>query len=173
VTPDLTTFGKIIGGGLPVGAYGGRRDLMALVAPEGPVYQAGTLSGNPLAMAAGAATLSALAGNPGVYGTLESLGARLEAAITAAVARRGWPCTLARVGSMWTLFFAQGPVRNWQDASRCDTGRFAIFFHEMLRRGVMLAPSQFEANFISAAHTAADIDETAEAAVAALERAHA
>ncbi len=173
VTPDLTTFGKIIGGGLPVGAYGGRRDLMALVAPDGPVYQAGTLSGNPLAMAAGAATLSALAGNPGVYATLESLGARLEAALTAAIGRHGWPCTLARVGSMWTLFFAPGPIRNWQDASRCETKRFATFFHEMLGRGVMLAPSQFEANFISAAHTPADIDETAEAAVAALERVYA
>jgi glutamate-1-semialdehyde 2,1-aminomutase len=171
VTPDLTTFGKIIGGGLPVGAYGGRRDLMALVAPDGPVYQAGTLSGNPLAMAAGAATLAALAADPGIYDTLERLGARLEAAVSGAIAGRGWPCSLARVGSMWTLFFAPGPIRNWQDASRCDTQRFATYFHEMLRRGVMLAPSQFEANFISAAHTPADIDETAEAAIAALARA--
>jgi glutamate-1-semialdehyde 2,1-aminomutase len=173
ITPDLTTFGKIIGGGLPVGAYGGRRDLMALVAPEGPVYQAGTLSGNPLAMAAGAATLSAIADDTSLYTTLEQRGARLEDALTDVIARRGWPCTVARVGSMWTLFFAPGPIRNWQDASACNTTRFATYFHEMLRRGVMLAPSQFEANFISAVHTDSDIDETAEAAAAALERAHA
>jgi glutamate-1-semialdehyde 2,1-aminomutase len=171
VQPDLTTFGKIIGGGLPVGAYGGRRDLMALVAPEGPVYQAGTLSGNPLAMAAGKAALSAIAADPGLYARLEQLGAALEAALGEVIARRGFPCGVARVGSMWTLFFRQGPVRNWADASACDTARFAVFFHEMLRRGVMLAPSQFEANFISAAHTGAHIAETAAAAAAALESA--
>jgi len=173
VQPDLTTFGKIIGGGLPVGAYGGRRDLMALVAPEGPVYQAGTLSGNPLAMAAGLAALTAIAGDPSIYTRLEGLGAALEAALTAIIARRGFPCGVARVGSMWTLFFRQGPVRNWADASACDTARFAVYFREMLHRGVMLAPSQFEANFISAAHTGADIAETAASAAAALDRAYA
>jgi glutamate-1-semialdehyde 2,1-aminomutase len=171
IQPDLTTFGKIIGGGLPVGAYGGRRDLMALVAPEGPVYQAGTLSGNPLAMAAGRAALAAIAGDPSIYTRLEGLGAALEAALAAIIARRGFPCGVARVGSMWTLFFRQGPVRNWADASACDTARFAVYFHEMLDRGVMLAPSQFEANFISAAHTGADIAETAASAAAALDRA--
>jgi glutamate-1-semialdehyde 2,1-aminomutase len=173
IRPDLTTFGKIIGGGLPVGAYGGRRDLMALVAPEGPVYQAGTLSGNPLAMAAGLAALSTLVEDAGIYTKLERLGASLESALVEAIARHGYPCSVARVGSMWTLFFGRGPVRNWADAAACNTVRFATFFHEMLRRGVMLAPSQFEANFISAAHTEADIAETVVAAIAALEYAHA
>ena len=169
VRADLTTLGKVIGGGLPVGAYGGRADLMAHVSPDGPVYQAGTLSGNPLAMAAGLATLRAIDGTGGVYGRLEHLGARLEAGIAGHLAHRGYPCRIARVGSMWTLFFTPGEVRNWSDASGCDTRRFGRFFHEMLRRGVSLAPSQFEANFISIAHTDADIDETCAAAGAALD----
>jgi glutamate-1-semialdehyde 2,1-aminomutase len=171
VSADLTTLGKVIGGGLPVGAYGGRADLMAHVAPEGPVYQAGTLSGNPLAMAAGLATLREIDAAGGFYETLERLGARLETGIKAHLEQGGYPCRLARVGSMWTLFFAAGEVRDWSGASRCDTRRFARFFHEMLRRGVSLAPSQFEADFISAAHTEADIDETCAAAGAALEAA--
>jgi glutamate-1-semialdehyde 2,1-aminomutase len=168
VTPDLTTLGKVIGGGLPVGAYGGRADLMAHVAPEGPVYQAGTLSGNPLAMAAGLATLAQIDAARDFYGTLESLGDRLESGLRGAIDRGGYPCRLARVGSMWTLFFTSGEVCDWPGAARCDKARFARFFHAMLARGVSLAPSQFEANFISAAHTGADIDETCAAASTAL-----
>jgi len=142
---------------------------MAHVAPEGPVYQAGTLSGNPLAMAAGLATLRQIDATGGFYDALERLGARLEAGIRARVVRGGYPCRLARVGSMWTLFFTAGEVDNWTGAAQCDTPRFARFFHEMLRRGVSLAPSQFEANFISIAHTEEDIDATCDAAGAALE----
>jgi glutamate-1-semialdehyde 2,1-aminomutase len=168
VRPDLTTLGKIIGGGLPVGAFGGRTDLMALVAPEGPVYQAGTLSGNPLAMAAGLATLREIGATSGFYEDLERLGARLEAGLGACLAKGRHPCRVARVGSMWTLFFSPGEVNNWTDAVRCDIKRFARFFHGMLRRGVSLAPSQFEANFISMAHTDADIDATIDAAGEAL-----
>ncbi|MCX6543345.1 MAG: glutamate-1-semialdehyde 2,1-aminomutase [Acidobacteria bacterium] len=168
VRPDLTTLGKIIGGGLPVGAYGGRADLMALVAPEGPVYQAGTLSGNPLAMAAGLATLGQIDATPGFYGLLEALGARLESGLLAQIQRGGYRCRVARAGSMWTLFFTADDVVDWARASRCDTARYGRFFHEMLRRGVSLAPSQFEANFISIAHTDADIDDTIAAAGAAL-----
>jgi glutamate-1-semialdehyde 2,1-aminomutase len=168
VSPDLTTLGKIIGGGLPVGAYGGRADLMALVAPEGPVYQAGTLSGNPLAMAAGLATLRQIDATPGFYDVLERLGARLESGFRTLIAGGGYPCQFARAGSMWTLFFTAGEVSDWPGAARCDTARYARFFHEMLRRGVSLAPSQFEANFISSAHTDADIDGTVAAAGAAL-----
>ena len=168
VRPDLTTLGKIIGGGLPVGAYGGRADLMALVAPEGPVYQAGTLSGNSLAMAAGLATLRQIDAMAEFYEGLERLGARLETGVHAHIERGGYPCRLARVGSMWTLFFTPGEVVNWTGAARCDTKRFSRFFHEMLGRGVSLAPSQFEANFISAAHTDTDIDATVHAAGEAL-----
>ncbi len=168
VRADLTTLGKVIGGGLPVGAYGGRADLMAHVAPEGPVYQAGTLSGNPLAMSAGLATLHEIDASVDFYGALERVGARLEAGLQGALDRGGYPCRLARVGSMWTLFFTAGEVRDWSGAARCDKARFARFFHAMLARGVSLAPSQFEANFISAAHTNADIDETCAAAAAAL-----
>ena len=165
---DLTTLGKVIGGGLPVGAFGGRADLMAYLAPDGPVYQAGTLSGNPLAMAAGLATLRQIDATTEFYETLERLGARLEAGLGACVARGGYPCRLARVGSMWTLFFAADEVMDWAGASRCDTARFGRFFHEMLRRGVLLAPSQFESNFVSVAHSDADIDETCDAAAASL-----
>ena len=168
IRPDLTTLGKIIGGGLPVGAYGGRADLMALVAPDGPVYQAGTLSGNPLAMAAGLATLRQIDATPEFYDVLEQLGARLESGLCALIAGSGYPCRVARVGSMWTLFFTADEVVDWTCAARCETPRYARFFHEMLRRGVSLAPSQFEANFISIAHTDADIDETLAAAGEAL-----
>ncbi len=173
VRPDLTTLGKIIGGGLPVGAYGGRADLMALVAPEGPVYQAGTLSGNPRAMAAGLATLGQIDATPGFYDHLEELGARLERGIAAVITRGGFLCRLACVGSMWTLFFTPRAVVNWTTAAAADRGRFGVFFHEMLRQGVSLAPSQFEANFISFAHTEADIDRTIDAAAEALEAAQA
>jgi glutamate-1-semialdehyde 2,1-aminomutase len=169
VRPDLTTFGKIIGGGLPVGAYAGPRDLLSRVAPAGPIYQAGTLSGNPLAMAAGLATLRALEAAPGLYGKLERLGAQLEKGIMRAVRAKGYPCRVARVGSMWTLFFTADEVTDWPSAARSDTKRFARFFNAMLERGIYTAPAQFEANFISAAHTRADVEKTVEACASSLE----
>ena len=162
VTPDLTCLGKIVGGGLPVGAYGGRRDLMERMAPLGPVYQAGTLSGNPLAMAAGIATLELLR-RPGAYETLGRLGARLEAGIAAAARGAHVPFTSNRVGSMLTGFFCAGPVTDYVSAKRADTARYARFFHALLERGVYFAPSQFEAAFVSLAHTEAEIDRTVEA----------
>ena len=168
IRPDLTTLGKIIGGGLPVGAYGGRRDIMAMVAPSGPVYQAGTLSGNPLAMAAGYETLTMLSEDPGFYGRLESLSASLSAGIQEIIDRNGFPITQNRVGSMSTLFFAPTPVRDYATALGADTKRFGVYFREMLSRGIYLAPSQFEAGFVSIAHTSADIDATVEAAQGAL-----
>jgi len=158
VSPDLSCFGKILGGGLPVGAYGGRADLMELIAPAGPVYQAGTLSGNPLAMRAGIETLDILA-EPGTYAKLEALSARLAA---------GLPGVVNRVGSMLTAFFAPGPVTDYASAARSDTGRYGAFFHAMLRRGVYLAPSQFEAAFLSIAHDEALVDRTIAAAREAL-----
>jgi glutamate-1-semialdehyde 2,1-aminomutase len=165
VTPDLTTLGKIIGGGLPVGAYGGRRDLMTMVSPAGPVYQAGTMSGNPLAMSAGLATLDGIK-EPGFYDRLEALGAALEDGIVTAKATDAWH--FARVGTMWTLFFTALPVTDWPSAARADRARYGRFFHEMLARGITLAPSQFEANFISAAHTPEDIAQTVAAIADAL-----
>ncbi len=168
VRPDLTTLGKVIGAGLPVGAYGGRADLMAQVAPEGPVYQAGTLSGNPLAMAAGLAQLRAIEGDPGLYDRLERLGASLEAGLAGAISASGHPCRVGRVGSMWTLFFSAREVTDWDVAARCDVARFGRYFHAMLERGHSLAPAQFEANFLSAAHTEKDVEDTVEAARAAL-----
>jgi glutamate-1-semialdehyde 2,1-aminomutase len=169
VLPDLTTLGKVIGGGLPVGAYGGAADLMRRISPAGPVYQAGTMSGHPLAMAAGLATLRALEEDDGFYGRLDTLGTLLEEGISRALVARNESCRLARVGSMWTLFFTPDPVLDWDSAARADRGRYGRFFHAMLSRGISLAPSQFEANFISAAHTPADITRTVEAVVEALE----
>jgi glutamate-1-semialdehyde 2,1-aminomutase len=166
VTPDLTCLGKIIGGGLPVGAYGGRRDLMELIAPLGPVYQAGTLSGNPLAMAAGIATLEVLR-RPSTYEHLEQLAARLEHGLGTAAQAAGVPYTSNRVGSMLTGFFAADPVTDYTTAKRADTSRYARFFHALLARGVYLAPSQFEAAFLSLAHTASDIHLTVQAAAEA------
>jgi glutamate-1-semialdehyde 2,1-aminomutase len=163
VTPDLTTLGKVIGGGLPVGAYGGRREIMELVAPAGPVYQAGTLSGNPLAMTAGIETLRAIA-EPGVWDGLERAGARLEGGLREV----GDGVQVARVGTMFGLFFADVPVRDWDMARRADTSRFAMFHAAMLERGIYLAPSQFEAGFISTVHSDVEIDATIEAAQAAL-----
>ena len=157
IRPDLTTLGKIIGGGLPVGAYGGRREIMEMVAPSGPMYQAGTLSGNPLAMAAGLATLSVLREDPGLYGRLEQTGARLERGLREGAASAGISVTINRVGSMFTMFFSGSPVTDYQSALRADTKRFAAYFREMLQRGVYLPPSQFEAAFLSAAHTDQDI----------------
>ncbi|MEM1304381.1 MAG: glutamate-1-semialdehyde 2,1-aminomutase [Planctomycetota bacterium] len=163
ITPDMTALGKIVGGGLPVGAYGGRAELMAHVLPEGKVFQAGTLSGNPLATAAGAATLRALRDDP-PYDRLEQLGGRLEDGLRQAAVDSGLPFWLERVGSMLTLFFSDEPVTSWDQASRCDTARFARYFWGMLERGVYLPCSQYEALFISATHTDADIDETIAAA---------
>jgi glutamate-1-semialdehyde 2,1-aminomutase len=168
VRADLTCLGKIIGGGLPVGAYGGRRDLMERVAPLGGVYQAGTLSGNPLAVSAGLATLRAL-GDPAVYARLEALGAALERGILAAAAAAGVPVTVNRVGSMLTTFFTEGPVTDYASARRSDTARYARYFHAMLERGVFLAPSQFEAAFVSLAHGEADIAAAAAACRSALD----
>jgi glutamate-1-semialdehyde 2,1-aminomutase len=156
VRPDLTTLGKVIGGGLPVGAYGGRADVMSLVAPAGPVYQAGTLSGNPLAVAAGLATLRYLKAHPEVYGDLERRTAEITAAAPGSI-------TVNRAGSMFTLFFTGEPVTDYASARRADTKRFAEFFHAMLERGIYLPPSQFEAAFVSAAHSDEDVRHTAEA----------
>jgi glutamate-1-semialdehyde 2,1-aminomutase len=163
VTPDLTCLGKIVGGGLPVGAYGGRRDLMQQVAPLGPVYQAGTLSGNPLAMAAGQATLELLRA-PGTYERLEALGGRLADGLGGAARDAGVAYTSNRVGSMLTGFFANAPVRDYASAKLADTQRYAKWFHAMLAHGVYFAPSQFEAAFVSLAHTDEDVDQTVEAA---------
>jgi glutamate-1-semialdehyde 2,1-aminomutase len=163
VTPDLTTLGKILGGGLPVGAYGGRAEIMRHVMPEGKVFQAGTLSGNPLATAAGIATLKELRDNP-PYEKLERLGARLAAGLSAAASSAGMPHTLARVGSMMTLFFNPDPVTSWSVAARCDTKAYSRYFWSLIDRGVYMPCSQYEALFVSAAHTEADIDETIAAA---------
>lgn len=163
VRPDLSTFGKVIGGGLPVGAVGGRAEIMDFFAPLGPVYQAGTLSGNPLAMAAGIATLRELE-RTHAFQRLESLGARLESGMVQAAADAGIPVRFQRIGSMFCAYFTDAPVWNLQDALRSDRNRFARFFHAMLAHGVYLAPSQFEAGFLSTAHSEADIDFTVEAA---------
>lgn len=158
VTPDLTTLGKVIGGGLPVAAYGGRRDLMELVAPSGPVYQAGTLSGNPLAMAGGLATLRGL--TPEVQATMTARTRRLAEGVATIARACDVPCTAGSVGSMWGFFLREAPVRSFADARMADVSLFKRFFHEALRRGVYLAPSAFEAGFMSAAHDDAVIDET-------------
>jgi glutamate-1-semialdehyde 2,1-aminomutase len=164
VMPDLTTLGKVIGGGLPVGAYGGREDLMRQVAPDGPVYQAGTLSGNPLAMAAGNATLNRLQEHPEIYDELERLGSRLEHGMLELTQSNGWPLWWSRVGAMATLFFTNEPVTGWATSSQQDKERFGRYFHGMLDRGIYLPPSPFEAVFLSVALSDADIDRTVEAA---------
>jgi glutamate-1-semialdehyde 2,1-aminomutase len=163
IKPDLTTFGKIIGGGLPVGAYGGRRDIMQLVAPAGPMYQAGTLSGNPLAMTAGFETLSIIQEDARFYSTLERTSAQLADGLAANIKRLGVPVTMNRVGSMSTLFFTSTGVRDYQTALTSDTKRFAVYFKEMLAQGIYLAPSQFEAGFVSMAHSDDDIEKTVRA----------
>jgi glutamate-1-semialdehyde 2,1-aminomutase len=163
VRPDLTCLGKIIGGGLPVGAYGGRRDLMEQVAPLGKVYQAGTLSGNPLAVAAGLATLKSLS-DPAVYTRLDALGRQLEEGLRSAAEGAGVPLTVNRLGSMLTAFFTGEAVTDFASAKRSDTASYARFFHGMLARGFFLAPSQFEAAFLSLAHTEADLETAALAA---------
>ncbi len=165
IRPDLTVLGKIVGGGMPVGAYGGRADLMGLVAPAGPVYQAGTLSGHPLAMAAGAATLRLL--TPDRYDALEAAGARLEAGLRAAAAAAGTPVGITRVGSLLTVFFRSGAPATAEEAFAADRAAYARFFGAMLDAGVLLAPSPFEAWFLSLAHGEGELDETAAAAAAA------
>ena len=161
VRPDLTCLGKVIGGGLPIGAYGGRAEVMRMVSPLGPAYQAGTLSGNPVAVTAGIATLRQLA-KPGVYEQLESRGAALEERLRAAASASGAPVVVQRVASMLTPFFMEGPVRDWHTASASDTAAYARFFHAMLERGVYLPPSQYEAAFLYLAHTAEDIARIAQ-----------
>ncbi len=165
---DLTTLGKIIGGGVPVAAYGGRAELMNHVAPLGPVYQAGTLAGNPLAMRAGIAALKQLT-KPGLYEEMAQLAQRLVSGLCTELAASGIPAQINAMGSLATIFFAPGPVRNYADAKRSDTKRYAQFFREMLARGIFLAPSQFETAFLSAAHTSADIDRTLAAGREALQ----
>ena len=167
VAPDLTCLGKVIGGGLPVGAYGGPAELMSQMSPQGPVYQAGTLSGNPLAMAAGVAQLDRLA-DPATYDALETLGDRLEAGLVEAIRARGADACVQRVGSMLTLFFHPGPIKSYADANDSDTDAFARFHAAMLEEGVYLPPSQFEAWFISTAHTEDDVDDAVAAAGRAL-----
>jgi glutamate-1-semialdehyde 2,1-aminomutase len=167
IDPDITTLGKIVGGGLPVGAYGGRAEVMNHVLPAGEVFQAGTLSGNPLATAAGIATLRALRDQP-PYEHLESLAARLEKGLGQAASQASVPHWIARLGSMITFFFSEEPVVNWETASRCDTDRFARYFWGLLNRGSYIPCSQYEAMFISAAHTKGDIDQTVAAAEVAL-----
>ncbi len=164
--PDLVVMGKVIGGGLPVGAYGGRRELMEMVAPLGPVYQAGTLSGNPLAMAAGHAVLSRL--TPSVYSHLELVGQRLEAGLRQAAVSAGVPAQVQRVGSMISVFFTESPVRDFEGAQGTDKALFGRLFHALLRRGVYLPPSALEAWFLNAAHTVETVDRTVEAFGAAL-----
>jgi glutamate-1-semialdehyde 2,1-aminomutase len=164
IQPDLTTMGKIIGGGLPVGAYGGPSEIMDLVAPLGPVYQAGTLSGNPLAMAAGYATLSYLREHEDVYAKLDKLAAEVVARVAAAAKDGGITMCHNRVGSMFTWFFAAGPVTDWTSAAKSDTEAFGRFFRAMLENGIYLPPSQYEAAFMSAAHTEGDVRQTIAAA---------
>ena len=167
ITPDITTMGKIIGGGLPVGAYGGRKDIMEMVAPLGAMYQAGTLSGNPLAVSAGIATLTELQ-KPGVFKKLEEMAERLTEGLTKAFQAAEIPSSINRVGSMFTGFFKVGPVTTLEDAEGSDTEMYGRYFHAMQENGVYIAPSQFEAGFVSTAHTEADIDATVTKASEAL-----
>ena len=164
--PDMTTLGKVIGGGMPLAAYGGREDIMGCIAPIGPVYQAGTLSGNPVAVSAGLATLALL--TPELYQKLEALGASLAEGLREVARASGVPACVQRVGSMITLFFTEGPVRSWDDAARSDTKRFGAWHRGMLARGIYWPPSQFEAAFLGGAHSEADIERTVAAAKEAL-----
>ena len=166
--PDLSVFGKVIGGGMPLAAFGASRDIMSQLAPLGPVYQAGTLSGNPVAMAAGLATLRETA-RPGFYETLEQRTARLLEGATAALNARGVPCSAGHAGSMWGCYLAGGPVRTYEDAKQTDTKLFARWHKAALGRGVFLAPSAFEAGFVSSAHSDADIEVTIKELDAALD----
>lgn len=167
IKPDLTCFGKIVGGGLPLAAYGGRRDVMEQVAPAGPVYQAGTLSGNPLAVAAGRKTLEILSA-PGTYDRLEAISTQVEAIAQRAIAEAGKKAVVQRVGAMLTIFFTEGPVRNWADAARADKAAFARFHAALLSEGVYWPPSQFEAAFISLAHDDEALEKTEKAMIRAM-----
>ena len=160
IYPDLTTFGKIIGGGLPVGAFGGKKEIMEMIAPSGPVYQAGTLSGNPLAMAAGYAALSYIKDNADIYKLLEEKSSLLEKGIKEALKKSKKNYAFNRVGSMMTIFFTEEKVNNYKSAVKSDTNLYGKFFNEMLKRGIYLAPAQFEAAFVSTAHTGEDIEKT-------------
>jgi glutamate-1-semialdehyde 2,1-aminomutase len=171
ITPDLITLGKIVGGGLPLAAFGGKRSLMEMVAPEGPVYQAGTFAAHPLAIVAGLAMLDAIDAQPDLYTVLEARGAGLQAALTAAANVAGVPVSVQRVASMWTMFFSDRPIKSWDDADAVNRERYARFFRAMLARNVLLPPSPFEAAFISIAHDAAVIDETIDAVKGALREA--
>ena len=170
VTPDMTTLGKVIGGGLPIGAFGGRREIMQHVAPLGAVYQGGTLSGNPLAVAGGLAMLRALRDNPGIYGRVEALAARLQEGVISAASSAGVSLASNRVGSMATFFFTDRAVEDWDGAASCDTDMFGRYFREMLSRGIYLPCSQFEAVFVADAHGEAEIEQAINAAAAALAR---
>ena len=170
VVPDLTTLGKVIGGGLPVGAYGGRRDIMAMVAPAGPVYQAGTLSGNPLATTAGIVQLRRLS-QPGVYDRLAGKTAALIDGFNANFARLGVPYKAKGIGSLWGFFFTDRDVWNYDDALTANTAKFKAYFLKMLEQGIYMAPSQFEAGFLSTAHSDADIERTIVAHAAAIQAA--
>ncbi|QXM05662.1 glutamate-1-semialdehyde 2,1-aminomutase [Crassaminicella indica] len=170
VKPDITTFGKIIGGGLPVGAYGGKREIMEKVAPIGPVYQAGTLSGNPLAMTAGYVTLKILRDHPEIYEDLEKKSKRLVDGIKENAQKLGVKASFNRVGAMLSIFFTEKEVVDFKTAMSSDTNKFSIYFEEMLKSGIYLAPSQFEASFISAAHSDEDIEKTVEASFYALKK---
>ncbi|USG64160.1 glutamate-1-semialdehyde 2,1-aminomutase [Brevibacillus ruminantium] len=169
ITPDLTTMGKVIGGGLPVGAYGGKREIMQQIAPAGPIYQAGTLSGNPLAMAAGLTTLQEL-GQPCAYEKLETLSARLAEGLADNARKLGIPHTLNRVGSMVCLFFTETPVINYETAKTSDLDKFSAYFRNLLEEGIMIPPSQFEGMFVSLAHTEADIERTIDASYKAMKK---
>ncbi len=168
ITPDITIFGKIIGGGMPVGAFGGKREIMELLAPAGPVYQAGTLSGNPITMASGYATLSFIKNNPDIYEKLEQKGSDIEDGIETIIKNKGYPLSANRVGSMFTLFFTDKEVTNFATASSSDKEKFSVYFGSMLEQGIYIAPSQCEAGFISTAHTDNDIEKTVSAAEVAL-----
>jgi glutamate-1-semialdehyde 2,1-aminomutase len=167
VTADLVVLGKVLGGGLPLAAYGGHRDLMRCIAPEGPVYQAGTYAAHPLSIAAGLAVMNALDQDPGLWARLESLTTRLAHGLESAAWEAGVPARVQRVGSMWTLFLTSRPVRSWDDSAAVDRARFATFHRAMLAAGVLLPPSPFETAFLSAAHGEAEIEHTVAAARAA------
>jgi len=169
ITPDITTLGKIIGGGMPIGAYGGKREIMKLVSPLGPMYQAGTLSGNPVAVAAGRATLSVLK-NSSIYADLEERTGEFETGVRASAEKHGVPITFHRVGSMWTLFFAEGPIFDFESANKSNRDKFARFFHLMLGEGVYLPPSQLESAFFSAAHAKKEILQLIERADRSLKK---
>jgi glutamate-1-semialdehyde 2,1-aminomutase len=164
IKPDITTFAKIMGGGLPCGAYGGRKEVMEYLSPVGPVYQAGTMSGNPIVMAAGYAALTKLYNNPELYKRIDMLGEKLQRGVEEAAKEKQLPIVVNRCGSMMTIFFTKrGRVTNYEEAKECDTSMYAAFFEHMLKNGIYMAPSQFEALFISTKHTEADIDRFIEA----------